>query len=372
MNSKERMRLAMKGEKPDRVPLMCQLALGHIYKNAGISPVDYWYDSKGFAEGFITMAERYRFDGILINISGVNPDLRKGVLSVSESGKGNVVLWKNGMKTFMPADDDPRPLERDLPAVTKNISEIDVDQVYALTSADELPPYYLDILDCVMDRKRNDLSIHGEVGTAFERFLLLLGNFEGGLMALLDNPDKCMEIMKKINRDIVMRALVQCDRGIDALKLSSPLAGAGFIPRSMYEQFVLPFESELVRSVKERYDIPCYMHTCGRIGDRLDLIADTGVDGIECLDPAPIGDVDLEKAVETIGTRVFIKGNLDSVNELMDHTPAEIMEIARKRLEIGMKTEKGYILSSACSVSPRVTPENMAVLCEAVEKYGKY
>lgn len=362
----------MKGEKPDRVPLMCQLALGHIYKNAGIAPVDYWYDSKGLAEGFITMAERYRFDGILINISGVDPELRNNVLNVSESEKGNILLWKSGLRTFLPFDDDPRPLERIAPAILKNINEIDIDQIHTLADETELPSYYLDILDYIIDRKGNDLSIHGEVGTTFERFLLLLGNFEGGLMALMDNPDKCMDIMKKMNHDVIVSALAQCERGIDALKLSSPLAGAGFIPRSMYAQFVLPFELELVYSVKQKYDIPCYMHTCGKIGDRLDLIADTGVDGIECLDPAPIGDVDLEKAVDTIGSRVFIKGNLDSVNELMDHSPAEIMEIARKRLEIGKKSEKGYILSSACSVSPRVTEENMTVLYKAVEKYGYY
>ena len=61
----------------------------------------------------------------------------------------------------------------------------------------------------------------------------------------------------------------------------------------MYARFVLPFEKELVDSVKHSYDIPCNMHTCGKNGDRLDLIADTGVNGIECLDPAPIGDVEL-------------------------------------------------------------------------------
>ena len=152
MNSKERMRLTMKGEKPDRIPLMCQLALGHIYKNAGIAPVDYWYDSKGLAEGFITMAERYRFDGILINISGVDPELRNNVLNVSESEKGNIVLWKNGLKTYLPFDDDPRPLERIPPARVKNINEIDIGQIHTLAGEAELPSYYLDILDSNANR----------------------------------------------------------------------------------------------------------------------------------------------------------------------------------------------------------------------------
>ncbi len=53
MNSKIRVKCAMSGTKPDRIPVMCQLSLGHIYKNAGIGPVDFWYTSKGLAEGYI-------------------------------------------------------------------------------------------------------------------------------------------------------------------------------------------------------------------------------------------------------------------------------------------------------------------------------
>ncbi|HBC88582.1 MAG TPA: hypothetical protein DCZ94_16670 [Lentisphaeria bacterium] len=53
MTSKERMELSMSGGKPDRVPVMCQLSLGHIYKHAEITPDEYWYSSEGLAEGYI-------------------------------------------------------------------------------------------------------------------------------------------------------------------------------------------------------------------------------------------------------------------------------------------------------------------------------
>ena len=38
MNSKERMALAMQGKIADRVPVMCQLALGHYFLNTDILP----------------------------------------------------------------------------------------------------------------------------------------------------------------------------------------------------------------------------------------------------------------------------------------------------------------------------------------------
>jgi hypothetical protein len=45
---------------------------------------------------------------------------------------------------------------------------------------------------------------------------------------------------------------------------------------------------------------------------------ETGISGIECLDPPPIGNVELENAIKRIGKKGFIKGNLDSVNLLLN------------------------------------------------------
>lgn len=154
---------------------------------------------------------------------------------------------------------------------------------------------------------------------------------------------------------------------VDAMKLSSPIAGAGFVSRAQYEEFVLPYETAVIDAVHRQYGIPCYIHTCGSIGDRLELMARAGTDGLECLDPPPLGNVDLAQAVTTIGQGMFIKGNLDSVNELLSKSTAEVKAIARERLKIGRQA-RGFILSSACSVAPRVPPENLLALREVVEE----
>ncbi len=41
------------------------------------------------------------------------------------------------------------------------------------------------------------------------------------------------------------------------------------------------------------------------------------------------------------------------------------------RLRIG-KPGSGYILSSACSVAPRVPPRRLTLLSELAEEYGRY
>ena len=361
------MRLAMTGGRPDRTPLMCQLSCGHIYKHAGIPPEDFWFTSQGMAEGYMRMAERYRFDGILLNVLGHNPKVRAQIESVEKIDQGHIITWKYGARTFCPPDDDPRPMDSaGFPAIIhREIADVDIESIQVPESLEDLPPYALDIIDYVIERKGDTMSIHGEIGTVFERFLLCMGSFVDGLMAIADDPDKCLEIMSKMNREVIAYSIAQCARGVDAFKLSSPLAGAGFISREMYRKFVLPFERELIDAIHSNFGTPCYIHTCGSIGDRLDLMLETGADGLECLDPPPLGSVDLAQAVKEIGDRVFIKGNLDSVNELMGHTPETVKEIARKRIEIG-KHAKGFILSSACSVAPPVPPENIDALYDVV------
>jgi uroporphyrinogen-III decarboxylase len=372
MTSKERMKLAMLGEQHDRVPVMCQLSLGHIYLHTGMEPIRFWYTSEGLADAYIEMAEKYRFDGILISVSGRDPLIAEKIIDVAKIKEGHLITWESGYKEIIPHDDFPY-IPGDMRKISKslNIDEIDIDNLNIIESENELPAYFFDTLDRVLKLKGAELSIHGEIGTAFERFLNLFGNFESGLMALLDDPEKSHKIMDRMNKTVLVEALTQCKRGIDAMKLSSPFAGSGFISRKMYQEFVLPYEKEIKKTIYEGFGIPSYIHTCGAIGDRLDLITNTGTQGIECLDPYPLGDVDLEEAIEEIGSKVFIKGNLDSVNELQFKTVDEVKKIAKKRIEIGKKCEKGFILSSACSVAPGVSQEKIKVLYAAVNEYGR-
>lgn len=368
MNSKERMNLAMRGQKPDRIPLMCQFSLGYLAQNFIDDLIVFWYTPKGLSNAYIKAAGEHGFDGILVSITGRDPKTRENILRVEESPNGGMlVTWKNGMETFIPPNDFPQ--DRNCPVSGKkpeSIEDLDVDSIHILT-ADDLPAWQFNILDDILERKGGELSIHGEVGTCLEEFLNRFDRLENGLIALLEDEERAKNAMERLNQNVILLAREQCRRGIDALKLSSPFAGAGFISREMYKKFVLPYEKELIDTVHEEFGLPCYIHTCGAIGDRLDLMLETDTDGLECLDPPPLGTVDLKEASRVLGAKAFIKGNLDSVNELCGADSEKVLEIARQRLEIGEKHPGGYILSTACSIAPNVPPENVSVLRKAAE-----
>lgn len=157
---------------------------------------------------------------------------------------------------------------------------------------------------------------------------------------------------------------------MDAVKLSSPYAGSGFISPRFYREFVLPYEGRIARAIRRR-GVPAYVHTCGAIHDRLEMMIEAGFSGLECLDPPPLGDVDLADAKGRIGREAFIKGNIDPIHVLLSGSLETVEKDARSRLEIG-KPGGEYILSTACSIAPRTPPENIRVLAEIAADAGRY
>jgi uroporphyrinogen-III decarboxylase len=191
-------------------------------------------------------------------------------------------------------------------------------------------------------------------------------------MALVEDPAKVAACLARLALGAAELGRGQAAAGVDALLISSAFAGAGFISRRQYRTFVLPFERAVVEGVKQAYpDLPVYTHTCGAIGDRLDLMEETGTGGIDTLDPPPLGTVDLADAKARLGRRLFIKGNLDPVATLLEGSADSCFEAALGRIAAA-KAGGGYILSSACSVAPHTPPENILPLARAVEEAGWY
>ena len=98
---------------------------------------------------------------------------------------------------------------------------------------------------------------------------------------------------------------------------------------------------------------------------------DSGASGLECLDPAPVGNVDLKNAFERIGKSMFIKGNIDSVYSLLYGDDAKAEADVLEIIETGRRGD-GFILSAACSIAPMVTAKRIELLSRLVGKYGIY
>jgi hypothetical protein len=393
MNSKERVALAMEHKKLDRIPVMCQLALGHFFLNCSQNPSDIWFDSKILAEVLVEIQKEYNFDGILVNIPGRPANWKDHLESYNKIGDNEHLIWKSGLETVFPPDDNPQTYkagQMSLDRANYNTVDIDNPATYRLTGyvwntwhAPELwdidskadlcnpsayPEWYAEPLQNVQELVP-DISIHVEVFSPFTHLMELFG-YEQALIALLDNPAKCHRALELFTQMVLAQVEIYAGCHPDAILVSSAFAGAGFISRQMYEEFVAPYEDQIYKVIR-RFGIKSYVHTCGAIGDRLDLMSQTAVDGIDTLDPPPLGTVNFEDAKSKYGHRFFFKGNLDAVNEMLNADDKTFEQAVKKRIRIG-KPGSGYILSSACSVSPHVKPERLKKLVILAEQFGKY
>jgi hypothetical protein len=361
-------------EIPDRLPLMCQLSIGHMLLQLHVSPVDFWNDGEVFADGLIKLREIYDFDGILVSLHGHSPDWRNKIQSRRTTPKGEEVVWKNGTSELYLQDELPQPRGNESPKPTINEATVkSLPEVLSFIPVSQGlrfnidPEHKFDVFKKVRAAVGPDYSIHGEITSPFDYFLDLFGHQEG-LLALLTEPEASRSVLAHFTGLVKQLAIEMCSTDIDAIKVSSPFAGASFISPAFYLEFVLPFEREIAAAVR-KMGVHIYTHTCGAVSDRLEMMFDAGVSGIECLDPPPLGNVELADAKKRTKGRGFIKGNIDSVNTLLFGSHETVLNDARTRIEIG-KEGGGFILSTACSVAPRVDRSKLLLLREAVEKWG--
>lgn len=383
----------MRHKEADRVPVMCQLALGHYFLNAGLAPHEIWFTSEGFAEALVTMQRRYQFDGILINLPGRPRNVMSEIKKVEKTKKGEVVTWKNGHVNLIPWDDNAQYVYPARPELTPraDLATLDPDHMDMIDQfpgyvwntyhipwlegkvdmgpMNEVPDYFLDTIKLVREKTKGEVSVHGEVFSPFTHYLELIG-YQNAIIGLVKNKEKVKAVLDRLTDATIAWAVAQAKAGVDAVLISSAFAGGGFISPKMYTEYVVPYERRLADAIREQ-GVPVYTHTCGKIGDRLDLMEQTHTMGIDTLDPHPLGNVELSDAKNGVGQRLFLKGNMNSVSILEYTTKEEVIAEASERIHIG-KPGGGYILSSACSIAPRVEPWKIELLTPLAEEIGRY
>jgi len=386
------MAIAMAKGEPDRPPLMCQLSLGHYFLNTELDAVDIWHDSDAFAQALVTLQRRYGFDGILVNLPGRDPEWRSHIQRIETDERGNrTITWTDGSTTNAPLDDNPHVRPPEGVTIPVPFEQVDPDALFYVESHDLtgvtyphswgvggepapvggpefFPEYCCNTLRRVREVAGPDVSVHAELFSPFTQLMELVG-YEEGLMALALDEGKSLAILDRLADGAACLAGIYANEDVDAILVSSAFVGAGFISPAYYEVFEAPFLERIVRGVRSvRGDLPVYVHTCGAIGDRLDLMEATGIDGIDTLDPPPLGTADLKQALEVLGKRVFIKGNLDPVHTMLNGTTEDVRRAALERLHLAAPGG-AYILSTACSVPPAAPVANMMTLGETVEEY---
>lgn len=141
-----------------------------------------------------------------------------------------------------------------------------------------------------------------------------------------------------------------------------------FISPSHFREFVLPGLKKIVKEIHEM-GAYCIKHTDGNIMQILDIIVESGVDGINPIDP--IAGMDIQKVKKMYGSRICVIGNIDCGNLLTNGSPQQVVR-AVKECILKASPGGGHILSSSNSIHSGVKPENFLAMVRAAKKFGKY
>ena len=124
----------------------------------------------------------------------------------------------------------------------------------------------------------------------------------------------------------------------------------------------------MVNRAKEK-NIPFIKHCDGYIWPIIDRLIETGIDGLNPIEPA--AGMDIGEVKKTYGDRIAVIGNIDCAH-LLSFGSKEDVQTAVKECIQKASPGGGHIISSSNVIHDGVPPENYAAMIDATKEYGRY
>jgi uroporphyrinogen decarboxylase len=190
------------------------------------------------------------------------------------------------------------------------------------------------------------------------------------LVDLVENPKlahRLLDMVSDYYRTLALRAV---EAGADGIVLAGDWAfnDGPFISPQLFREFVYP---HFKRTVDAVHAAGCLTikHSDGNLWKIMDMIAESGVDAINPIQPD--AGMDLGEMKKKYGHRLCLTGNVNCGHTLSE---APIEEVVRETKDAIRKGGPGggYIMMSSNSLHSSVKPENYRAMVETTKQYGRY
>ena len=187
----------------------------------------------------------------------------------------------------------------------------------------------------------------------------LTGNLvsaESIVFGMMMDPDQVEKWVSAINPIVKAYTNALLDAGADVVQCSEPSASVDMLAPDMFDGASGKFVRESLAPcpAKEKYTV---LHICGDTTQILDHMVATNTTGISIEEK-----VDPYKAVEMVGAKTVLIGNVGSVRPLFQGTPAEVVEGVKKSVDAGFN-----VISSGCGIAVATPDENMKIFAKTVK-----
>jgi uroporphyrinogen decarboxylase len=355
MKRKDRFLAAVRGEIPDRVPMFDFLFQQPLFE-ALIGRRPEGYNGRDAVECALALDH----DGVWLpfgGFSGYQPEALAPNVYRDEWGtvyQKNESSWPIDAPVAYPIQTradlkDYRPPDPTLPGRSAEIlaaREMDNDGIAG----------------------NEDIALLGGVQGPLTTLWLLMG-YESISYALYDDPTLITELCAISNEFFKEAARRSVEAGCVGIWVSEDLGDStrGFFRLEHYREFLLPPFVELVDYI-DTLGVPSLLHSCGRITDYLDDLAQTKIAAVHPLQRT--AGMDLRTVKERYGERFCIIGNIDSSRTLPYGTPDEVAAEVREAIDVAAPGG-GYVLASDHSLHDGIPVENIRTMFEVGAEYGR-
>ncbi len=341
MTSLERVQAVLRGEMPDRLPVVpqafmfCAHAIGYNIGEINRNPAK-------LAESHIFSQEKYGYDGCVIDVDDA---------TLAEACGAKAVFRDKDVASI----DEHNPLLTDL----RQINDLKLPDPKKSGRLSE----WLEVSERLVDKIGKDVFIMGRADQGPFDLLCLLRGAQNLMLDLIDEDEEVvLNAMEWATQAHIIFAKAQLETGVHATSMGDAYAGPNLISPSMYRQFVFDFEKKVVESLKD-YDGAYSIHICG---DTTKIIEDMGKTGADILEID--WKSDMGRARSLVPQSTVLMGNIDPSDPMVLGTPEKVKSQVKNLIET--TKGKGIIISSGCALGANTKPENMAALVEAAKLYG--
>jgi MtaA/CmuA family methyltransferase len=340
MNGFERIRAALGGVRPDRVPVMLHNFM-MAAREAGVSQRRFRTDPEAIATSFIRAVETYGYDGVLVDVDTVTLAEALGV--VVDHPEDQPARWAGARIRSL--------------AAAKDLPQVDI-------GCNPRIQVWLEAVRRLKSHFRDEVFVRGNCDQA-----------AFSLAAMVRGPaDWMMDLLDKENHGAAHALLSYCTKasatfirfmagaGADMVSNGDSPAGPDLISPAMYRTFAQPYERTLVDEA-HALDLPYALHICGNTTRILDAMLATGADALE-LDYK----TDARRAHDAMTGRAVFIGNIDPSSVLALGTPALVETRTRELLQVFAGTP-GFILNAGCAIPAETPPANLRAMIAAARGF---
>ena len=341
MTSRERMLRALNNEKPDRLP--CQVhGWMKYYLDTYLHGCD-WYEAYGRFDMDYAIYVKPRYEFAEKDLA--NWQVNKSTPVTDKDGSKN---WEETIST--PKGDLRQVIGQNQfttwhvehPLKTEQDFEIWKEFYPVPVKADTAP--VKEALDKLGDRGivRAHPYYAGQ-GSPWQCLCFIHGTEESIYLAI-DEPERMHDMLEAIYQKAARAHQLWEGALPDMVETDGGAASNTVISPDMFREFCLPYnkrQNDLFRSK----GIKTVCHLCGGVMSMLDLVAESGADGLETMTPKSMGgDCNLAEASRRIGDKLFFIGGFDQNAGFEKSSPEKVRKMVFDYFE-ATKDHGGYIIA---------------------------